>query len=140
MASLSLKHIYKVYDGTTKAVNDFNMEIRDREFIVFVGPSGCGKSTLLSIIAGTLSPTAGQVTIAGKPVEGPSPHIGYMLQQDNLLEWRTVRQNVAFSLAVKGAILLLSAFGIANMWIAIFGDVGVAVLAILNAMRALWSK
>jgi Cd2+/Zn2+-exporting ATPase len=48
---------------------------------------------------------------------------------------RTVRQNVVFSLAVKGAILLLSAFGIANMWIAIFGDVGVAVLAILNAMR-----
>ena len=42
MASLSLKHIYKVYDGTTKAVNDFNMEIRDKEFIVFVGPSGCG--------------------------------------------------------------------------------------------------
>ena len=48
---------------------------------------------------------------------------------------RIVRQNIAFSLGVKGAILVLSALGITNMWIAIFGDVGVAVIAILNAMR-----
>ena len=52
MASLSLKHIYKVYPNGTKAVNDFNMEIADKEFIVFVGPSGCGKSTMLRMIAG----------------------------------------------------------------------------------------
>ena len=47
MADLSLKHIYKVYPNGTKAVNDFNMQIADKEFIVFVGPSGCGKSTVL---------------------------------------------------------------------------------------------
>ena len=52
MANLSLKHIYKVYPNGTKAVNDFNMDIKDKEFIVFVGPSGCGKSTTLRMIAG----------------------------------------------------------------------------------------
>ena len=52
MANLSLKHIYKVYPNGTKAVNDFNMDIADKEFIVFVGPSGCGKSTTLRMIAG----------------------------------------------------------------------------------------
>ncbi|MDE5667416.1 MAG: ATP-binding cassette domain-containing protein, partial [Clostridia bacterium] len=52
MAEVSLKHIYKVYPNGTKAVNDFNMHIEDKEFIVFVGPSGCGKSTTLRMIAG----------------------------------------------------------------------------------------
>ena len=52
MANLSLKHIYKVYPNGAKAVNDFNMQISDKEFIVFVGPSGCGKSTTLRMIAG----------------------------------------------------------------------------------------
>ena len=47
MSSLSLRHIYKIYDGNVKAVSDFNLEIDDKEFIVFVGPSGCGKSTTL---------------------------------------------------------------------------------------------
>ena len=59
MASLSLKHIYKVYPNGTKAVNDFNMEIADKEFIVFVGPSGCGKSTMLRMIAGLEDISAG---------------------------------------------------------------------------------
>ena len=52
MASLNLRHIYKVYPNGAKAVNDFNMEIKDQEFIVFVGPSGCGKSKTLRMIAG----------------------------------------------------------------------------------------
>ena len=52
MSSLSLRHIYKIYDGNVKAVSDFNLEIDDKEFIVFVGPSGCGKSTTLRMIAG----------------------------------------------------------------------------------------
>ena len=54
MANLSLKHIYKVYPGDVTAVKDFNLEIADKEFIVFVGPSGCGKSTTLRMIAGIL--------------------------------------------------------------------------------------
>ncbi len=60
MANLSMKHIYKVYPGGGKAVNDFTMEIEDKEFIVFVGPSGCGKSTTLRMIAGLEDITAGE--------------------------------------------------------------------------------
>lgn len=52
MASLSLRNVYKVYDGNVVAVSDFNLEIEDKEFIIFVGPSGCGKSTTLRMIAG----------------------------------------------------------------------------------------
>ena len=52
MADVTLTHIYKVYPNGTKAVKDFNMQIQDKEFIVFVGPSGCGKSTTLRMIAG----------------------------------------------------------------------------------------
>ena len=63
MASLSLKHIYKVYDNGFKAVNDFCMDIADKEFIVFVGPSGCGKSTTLRMIAGLEEITAGELSI-----------------------------------------------------------------------------
>ena len=61
MANLSLKHIYKVYPNGAKAVNDFNMQIADKEFIVFVGPSGCGKSTTLRMIAGLEEITAGEL-------------------------------------------------------------------------------
>jgi multiple sugar transport system ATP-binding protein len=48
MSKVTLKHVYKVYEGGVRAVNDFNLEIKDKEFIVFVGPSGCGKSTTLT--------------------------------------------------------------------------------------------
>ena len=65
MADLTLKHIYKMYPNGAKAVNDFNMEIADGEFIVFVGPSGCGKSTTLRMIAGLEDITAGELTIGG---------------------------------------------------------------------------
>lgn len=52
MSSLALKNIYKIYDGDVTAVNNFNLDIEDKEFIIFVGPSGCGKSTTLRMIAG----------------------------------------------------------------------------------------
>ena len=68
-----------------------------------VGPSGCGKSTLLSIIAGLLPPTSGRVYRTGEVVTGISRHIGYMLQRDNLLEWRTILSNVLFGLEIRGA-------------------------------------
>ena len=63
MSNLSLRHLYKVYPNGVKAVNDFNMEIEDKEFIVFVGPSGCGKSTTLRMIAGLEDITAGELYI-----------------------------------------------------------------------------
>ena len=66
MAELSLKHIDKVYDNNVQAVFDFNLDIKDKEFIVFVGPSGCGKSTTLRMIAGLEDITAGELSIDGK--------------------------------------------------------------------------
>ena len=84
MAVLSVEGVRQTYqtpDGETVALQDISFSMEKGDFFSLVGPSGCGKSTLLSIIAGTLKPTAGQVTVAGQRVEGPSPHIGYMLQQ-----------------------------------------------------------
>ncbi len=101
MASLSLKHIYKVYDGTTKAVSDFNMEIRDREFIVFVGPSGCGKSTTLRMIAGLEDISAGELSIDGTVVNDMEPrdrNIAMVFQNYALYPHMTVYENMAFSL------------------------------------------
>ena len=101
MASLSLKHIYKVYDGTTKAVNDFNMEIRDKEFIVFVGPSGCGKSTTLRMIAGLEDISAGELRIDGVIVNDVEPgerNIAMVFQNYALYPHMTVYENMAFAL------------------------------------------
>ena len=96
MAELSLQHVDKIYDNNVQAVFDFNLEVKDKEFIVFVGPSGCGKSTLLSIISGLESKTNGEVYIDGK--------VGYMLQKDNLLEWRTIYKNVLLGLEIQKAL------------------------------------
>ena len=63
MANLSLQHIYKIYQGDVTAVKDFNLEIEDKEFIVFVGPSGCGKSTTLRMIAGLEDISKGELYI-----------------------------------------------------------------------------
>ncbi len=110
MASLSLKHIYKVYHdshagstakGGTRAVSDFNMEIRDREFIVFVGPSGCGKSTTLRMIAGLEEISAGELCIDGVVVNDMEPrdrNIAMVFQNYALYPHMTVYENMAFSL------------------------------------------
>ena len=101
MASLSLKHVYKVYDGDTRAVSDFNMEIRDGEFIIFVGPSGCGKSTTLRMIAGLEDISAGEVRIDGTIVNDVEPgdrNIAMVFQNYALYPHMTVYENMAFSL------------------------------------------
>ena len=101
MASLSLKHIYKVYEGRTKAVNDFNMEIRDKEFIVFVGPSGCGKSTTLRMIAGLEDISAGELRIDDVIVNDVEPgdrNIAMVFQNYALYPHMTVYENMAFAL------------------------------------------
>lgn len=104
MDILQVEHVRQTYQtqaGETVALQDIDFTMKKGDFYSIVGPSGCGKSTLLSIIAGSILPTAGQVTIAGERVTGPSAHIGYMLQQDNLLEWRTIRQNVLLGLEIR---------------------------------------
>ena len=73
MASLSLKHINKTYPNGFEAVKDFNLEIEDKEFIIFVGPSGCGKSTTLRMIAGLEEITSGELKIGDKVVNDVEP-------------------------------------------------------------------
>lgn len=74
MASLSLKNIYKVYPNGFNAVKDFNLEIEDKEFIIFVGPSGCGKSTTLRMIAGLEDISSGELWIGDKLIDQPGIH------------------------------------------------------------------
>ena len=73
MASLSLKHIYKIYAGGVTAVSDFCLEIADKEFIVLVGPSGCGKSTTLRMVAGLEEISEGELYIGDKLVNDVAP-------------------------------------------------------------------
>ena len=79
---------YQSAEGEIEAIRDLSFSVADGEFVSVIGPSGCGKSTLLSIIAGLLSPTAGEIRLAG------DGSIGYMLQKDSLFPWRTIRRNV----------------------------------------------
>ncbi len=92
---------YQADNGEVEAFRNINFSVPRGTFISIVGPSGCGKSTLLSWIAGLLPHTNGTVSINGEPVQGISPHIGYMLQRDNLLEWRTIWDNVLFGLEIR---------------------------------------
>ena len=101
MANLKLSHIYKVYDNGHKAVNDFSIDIADREFIVFVGPSGCGKSTTLRMIAGLETITAGDLFIGDTLVNDMEPgdrDIAMVFQSYALYPHMTVYENMAFGL------------------------------------------
>jgi NitT/TauT family transport system ATP-binding protein len=93
---------YLAQDGETEALAGLEMAVMPGEFVAIVGPSGCGKSTILSLIAGVLRPTAGSVTLDGRPVAGPSRRIGYMLQRDHLFDWRTVEENCLIGPEVQG--------------------------------------
>jgi ABC-type nitrate/sulfonate/bicarbonate transport system ATPase subunit len=84
----------------TLAVRDASLEIRDGEFVSIVGPSGCGKSTLFNVVSGLLPPTSGRVLIDGRDVTGSTGHVGYMLQKDLLVPWRTVVGNIVLGAAL----------------------------------------
>ena len=104
---LELKDISKKYQskkGEILAINNINMRVKEGEFVSIIGPSGCGKSTLLSIISGLEEKTTGEIYIEGEKIEGISAKIGYMLQKDCLLEWRTIWSNVVLGLELKGKI------------------------------------
>ena len=93
--------IYQSKTGETEAVKNFNLTVRDGEFVAIVGPSGCGKTTMLSIMSGILKPTSGKVLIDGEDIASSKAYIGYMFQRDELFEWRTVWQNIMLGLEIK---------------------------------------
>ena len=104
MASLNLKNIYKVYPSGVTAVTDFNLDIEDKEFIVFVGPSGCGKSTTLRMIAGLEEISSGELYIDGNLVNNVAPKdrdIAMVFQNYALYPHMTVYDNMAFGLKLR---------------------------------------
>ncbi len=104
MAELKLDHIYKIYDNKVTAVSDFNLLIKDKEFIVFVGPSGCGKSTTLRMIAGLEEISKGNFYIDGKRVNDVPPKdrdIAMVFQNYALYPHMTVYDNMAFGLKLR---------------------------------------
>jgi ABC-type nitrate/sulfonate/bicarbonate transport system ATPase subunit len=84
------------------AVDDVSLHVEAGEFVSLVGPSGCGKSTLFSVIAGLIQPGEGRVEIGGMDTTGLAGAVGYMLQKDLLLPWRTVQDNVCLGLELGG--------------------------------------
>ena len=104
MASLSLKNVCKVYPNGFEAVKDFNLEVEDQEFIIFVGPSGCGKSTTLRMIAGLEEISSGEFYIDGKlmnDVEPKDRDIAMVFQNYALYPHMTVFDNMAFGLKLR---------------------------------------
>jgi ABC-type nitrate/sulfonate/bicarbonate transport system ATPase subunit len=106
MAHIEISGVSLAYDtpaGWVEGVRDAQFAIEQSEFLCLVGPSGCGKSTLLNIIAGFLTPTAGEIKIAGKKVDGHGMDRGVVFQDfAQLFPWRTALGNVAFGLEMKG--------------------------------------
>jgi ABC-type nitrate/sulfonate/bicarbonate transport system ATPase subunit len=109
--------------GIFRAVAPLDLQIATGRFVSLVGPSGCGKSTLFNIIAGLLAPTEGRILIDGEDLTGAIGRVGYMLQKDLLLPWRTVLDNVILGMEIQGvprrharqrALPLLQKYGLAG--------------------------
>ncbi len=105
MGRVSIRGLTKAFvkeEGTTVALKNVNLEVRDKEFVCLVGPSGCGKTTLLRIIAGLETAMAGTVSVDGTEITGPDPKRGMVFQEYSLFPWRNVIDNVAFGLEMRG--------------------------------------
>ena len=101
---LRIDHVsynYHSLEGETPALADVSLHVNDGEFLAIVGPSGCGKSTLLSLIAGLINPDTGGIYINDKDIKSSGKNIGYMLQKDHLLEWRSTLRNLTLGLEIQ---------------------------------------
>ena len=105
MPLLTLSHVFKAFGDPADplhALQDISFQVRRGEFVCVVGPSGSGKSTLLRLIAGLLHPSAGVIALDGEPITRPNPRVGIVFQTSNLMPWRTVLDNVALPLELRG--------------------------------------
>jgi len=105
MSEVLLNNVYKIYPGNVTAVRDFSLEIKDKEFMVFVGPSGCGKSTTLRMIAGLEEISKGTITIGNRVINDVPPKdrdIAMVFQNYALYPHMTVYKNMAFGLKLRG--------------------------------------
>ena len=102
--ALSLEQVsysYHTMKQETTALSSITFDVLSGEFVAVVGPSGCGKSTMLHLIAKLLPLSGGTIKINGVPIEESTDHIGYMLQKDQLLPWRTIYENVTLGLKIQ---------------------------------------
>jgi NitT/TauT family transport system ATP-binding protein len=99
---VEIKEVGKIYDGGVEALKDVRLALPTGRLTTFLGPSGCGKTTLLKIIAGLIPPTAGEIWVKGKKIDGPGPERAFVFQDFALLPWATVLRNVAFGLELRG--------------------------------------
>ena len=104
-SGIRIKSLSKTYERITAteiirthALKELSVDVRPREFVSLIGPSGCGKTTVLKIIAGLLSPSAGEVYVAGRPVRGPGTDRATVFQYPGLMPWRSVMDNVVLAL------------------------------------------
>jgi ABC-type nitrate/sulfonate/bicarbonate transport system ATPase subunit len=120
----NLSKTFNLAQGQTRhVVDDISFSAQPGEFVAVIGPSGCGKSTMFNIMAGLEDPSAGDVLVGGKVVTGESEHFAYMPQKDLLFPWRTILENTALGLEVRGmrkkaarakAVELFATFGLAG--------------------------
>ena len=92
---------YHSLSGETPALSNISFDLMPGEFLAIAGPSGCGKSTLLNLISGLLTPEKGSIYMGDQPVGTPNTRIGYMLQKDHLLEWRSIYRNIILGLEIR---------------------------------------
>ena len=94
---------YAAAGGSLTALSGMELAVAKGELVALVGPSGCGKTTVLNVLAGQVKPVSGSVRLAGEPVDGMLPSVGYISQADTLLPWRSVLDNVALAMELRGA-------------------------------------
>ena len=101
---LTIRNLHKAFileEGEMVAIDNFNLDVEEGEFVCILGPSGCGKTTLLRMIAGLETPTSGELLLNGNPISKPGSDRGMVFQEFALFPWRTVRKNIEFGLEVK---------------------------------------
>jgi NitT/TauT family transport system ATP-binding protein len=94
---MSLRHIRKSFPhqgGSVDVLGDLSFDVHERDFVSIIGPSGCGKTTVFNVISGLIAPDSGEIVYRGESVPGLRGKVGYMMQKDLLLPWRTVLENV----------------------------------------------